>query len=82
VPILRLDFLNSRTINRTINLYNISMKPISILALTGLAAAADYPAFTVPYLTTNQPNGDKYSHYWIDFNVTSENGDALSWCWA
>jgi hypothetical protein len=82
VPVLRLEFLHARTVNCTINLYSISMKPISILALAGLAAAADYPAFTVPYLTTNQPNGDKFSHYWIDFNVTSETGDALSWCLA
>lgn len=58
------------------------MKPISILALAGLAAAVDYPAFTIPHLATNQPNGDKFGYYWIDFNVTSENGDALSWCFA
>lgn len=58
------------------------MKAISVLALTGLAAAADYPAFTVPNLATNQPNGDKWGYYWIDFNVTSEKGDPLSWCWA
>jgi hypothetical protein len=79
---LRLDFLRSCTINHTLNLYSIIMKAISVLALTGLAAAADYPAFTVPNLATNQPNGDKWGYYWIDFNVTSEKGDPLSWCWA
>jgi hypothetical protein len=56
------------------------MKPVSILALAGMAAAADYPDFTIPHLATNQPNGDKFGYYWIEFNVTSENGDPLSWC--
>ena len=57
------------------------MKPVSILAIAGIAAAADYPAFTVPHLTTNQPNGDKFGYYLIDFNVTSENGDSPSFCY-
>jgi hypothetical protein len=58
------------------------MKPVSILALAGLAAAADYPDFTIPNLATNQPNGDKFGYYWIEFNVTSDNGDSpsTSWC--
>ena len=57
------------------------MKPISILALAGIAAAADYPDFIVPNLETNQPNGDKFGYYWIEFNVTSEKGDSHSWCY-
>lgn len=58
------------------------MKSVSLLALGGIAAAADYPDFTIPHLAAHQPNGDKFSYYNLEFNVTSQNGGSpsTSWC--
>lgn len=59
------------------------MKPMSILALAGIAAATNYADFVIPYLSTHQPNGDKFSYYNIDFNVTTQTGGAhTAWCFA
>jgi hypothetical protein len=60
------------------------MKTGSILALAGIAAAADYADFKVPRLTTNMPNGYKFGYWNIDFNVTSQSGasPSTSWCYA
>jgi hypothetical protein len=61
---------------------HIVMKSISMFALAGTAAAATYPDFKIPHLSTHQPSGEKFDYYHIDFNVTSENGGSpsTSWC--
>jgi hypothetical protein len=60
------------------------MKSVSMLALAGTAAAASYPDFKIPHLSTHQPSGEKFGYYHIDFNVTSENAGSpvTSWCYA
>lgn len=52
------------------------MKSASILALAGIAVAADYADFEVTGIHAHQPNGDKFSYYSIELNVTSQSGDS------
>jgi hypothetical protein len=66
------------------NPLHVIMKSVSMLALAGTAAAASYPDFKIPHLSTHQPSGEKFGYYHIDFNVTSENAGSpvTSWCYA